>query len=62
MIKKLLILLLICSGFTIAQILDNNLKNNSLLSNATISVTVGGTFPFKGTFPALMTERVDEFI
>ncbi|MBT8383938.1 MAG: SLBB domain-containing protein [Ignavibacteria bacterium] len=62
MIKKLLILLLICSGFTKAQILDNNLKNNSLLSNTTISVTVGGTFPFKGTFPALMTERVDEFI
>lgn len=62
MIKKLLILLLICGGFTIAQILDNNLKNNSLLSNATISVTVGGTFPFKGTFPALMTERIDEFI
>ncbi len=62
MIKKLLILLFICSGFTIAQILDNNLKNNSLLSDVTISVTVGGTFPFKGTFPALMTERVDEFI
>ena len=62
MIKKLLILLLICSGFAFSQILDDNLKNNSLLSNATISVTVGGTFPFKGTFPALMTERVDEFI
>lgn len=62
MIKKLIMLLLVCSGFTVSQILDDNLKNNSLFSNATISVTVGGTFPFKGTFPALMTERVDEFI
>ncbi len=62
MIKKLLILLLICTGIATSQILNDNLKNNSLLSNATISVTVGGTFPFKGTFPALMTERLDEFI
>jgi len=62
MIRKLLLLLLICAGFATSQILDNKLQNNSLLGNATISVTVGGTFPFKGTFPALMTERLDEFI
>ena len=62
MIKKLLLLLLIWTGIAASQILNDNLKNNSLLSNVTISVTVGGTFPFKGTFPALMTERVDEFI
>ena len=62
MIRKLLFSVLICTGFASSQILDNNLQNNSLLSNATISVTVGGTFPFKGTFPALMTERLDEFI
>ena len=62
MIRKLLLLLLICTGFAASQILDNNLQNNSSLSIPTISVTVGGTFPFKGTFPAMMTERLDEFI
>lgn len=62
MIKKLLLLLLICTGIVTSQISDNNLQNNSLLGTATISVTVGGTFPFKGTFPALITERIDEFI
>jgi protein involved in polysaccharide export with SLBB domain len=62
MMKKLLLILLICTGFATSQILNDNLQNNSYLNNATISVTVGGTFPFKGTFPALMTERLDEFI
>lgn len=27
-----------------------------------ISVTIGGTFPINGTYPALVTDRVDEFI
>lgn len=45
-----------------AQILDDNLNTNSLLTTATISVTIGGSFPVKGSFPALMTERVDEFV
>lgn len=62
MIKKLLLLLFICTGIVTSQISDNNLQNNSLLGTATISVTVGGTFPFKGTFPALITERIDAFI
>jgi len=62
MIKKLLLLLLIWTGIAASQILNDNPQNNSLLSSVTISVTVGGTFPFKGTFPALMTERLDEFI
>ncbi len=62
MIKKILILFLILNGLALSQVLNENLKNNSLLNYTTISVTVGGTFPFKGTFPALMTERLDEFI
>ncbi|MDX1702151.1 MAG: SLBB domain-containing protein [Melioribacteraceae bacterium] len=45
-----------------AQILDDDLSTNSLLTSTTISVTIGGEFPLTGTFPALMTERVDEFI
>ncbi|MBT8377829.1 MAG: SLBB domain-containing protein [Ignavibacteria bacterium] len=44
-----------------AQILDDR-NTNSLLTMATISVTIGGSFPVTGTFPALKTERVDEFV
>ncbi len=28
----------------------------------TISVTIGGSFPINGTYPALISERVDAFI
>lgn len=45
-----------------AQILDDKLNTNSLLTAPTISVTIGGSFPVTGSFPALMTERVDEFV
>jgi protein involved in polysaccharide export with SLBB domain len=45
-----------------AQILDDKISTNSLLSAAAISITIGGSFPVTGSFPALMTERVDEFI
>ncbi|MFI5237087.1 MAG: SLBB domain-containing protein [Ignavibacteriales bacterium] len=41
---------------------DNNFNNNNLLQQPTISVTIGGTFPINGTYPAMMTERVDQFI
>lgn len=40
---------------------DKNIKSD-FLGAGTISVTIGGTFPINGTFPALMTERVDEFV
>jgi protein involved in polysaccharide export with SLBB domain len=33
-----------------------------MLSFSGISVTIGGSFPLKGSFPAMMTERVDQFI
>jgi protein involved in polysaccharide export with SLBB domain len=45
-----------------AQILEDKLNTNSLLTTPTISVTIGGSFPVTGSFPALMTERVDEFV
>jgi polysaccharide export outer membrane protein len=44
------------------QNLQNNNFNSDLLGAGTISVTIGGSFPINGTFPALMTERVDEFV
>ena len=54
--------LVLFSIATYSQILkDRNIKSD-LLGNATISVTIGGSFPINGTFPALMTERVDEFV
>ena len=34
----------------------------SLLNFSGISVTIGGSFPLTGSFPAVMTERVDQFV
>jgi len=45
-----------------AQILDDRLNTNQLLTTTTISVTIGGSFPITGSFAALMTERLDEFV
>ena len=45
-----------------AQILDNGTSNNQLMPSAMISVTIGGDFPITGTFPAAITERVDQFV
>ena len=53
--------ILIVNSFISAQILDNN-QNNSLLSAATLSVTIGGDFPATGSFPAFLSERVDQFV
>lgn len=39
-----------------------NLNTNDMLQMGTISVTIGGEFAVTGTFPALITERVDAFI
>jgi protein involved in polysaccharide export with SLBB domain len=38
------------------------MSTSDLLSAGSISVTIGGSFPINGTFPAFITERVDEFI
>jgi protein involved in polysaccharide export with SLBB domain len=34
----------------------------NMLNFSGISVTIGGSFPLTGSFPALMTERVDQFV
>jgi protein involved in polysaccharide export with SLBB domain len=39
-----------------------DLSNNDMLQMGAISVTIGGEFVVTGTFPALITERVDAFI
>lgn len=35
---------------------------NSFLTNPSISVTIGGKFIVNGTFPAMFSERVDQFV
>lgn len=60
---KIFYILVVLSVQIYPQILQDKLKQNQLFDAAsTISVTIGGAFPIEGTFPALMTERVDGFI
>lgn len=40
---------------------EKNVKSD-LMGAGAISVTIGGNFPLNGTFPAFITERVDEFV
>jgi protein involved in polysaccharide export with SLBB domain len=58
----IIIFLLTVVAFTNAQVLDNLQNNSNLLSTATISVTIGGDFPATGSFPAYISERVDQFV
>ena len=61
-IKFVILSLLLFSITLYSQIFQDKSVKSDLLNAATISVTVGGSFPINGTFPAFMTERVDEFI
>lgn len=47
---------------TYPQFTQDTRTSSDLLGAGKISVTIGGTFPINGTFPALITDRVDEFI
>ncbi|MDZ7626140.1 MAG: SLBB domain-containing protein [Ignavibacteriaceae bacterium] len=40
---------------------EKNVKSD-LMGAGAISVTIGGNFPINGTFPAFITERVDEYV
>jgi len=44
------------------QFSQDKTSQSDLIGAGTISVTIGGTFPINGTFPALITDRVDEFV
>ncbi|MGB5529196.1 MAG: hypothetical protein WBQ32_04430, partial [Ignavibacteriaceae bacterium] len=60
---KIAALLLFVIYFTAySQNIQNKNLSSDFLNMTTISVTIGGSFPINGTFPALMTERVDEFV
>ncbi len=62
--KKIYIitLLIIFFGTLSAQTSTNQNTRSDVLSFSSISVTIGGQFPVNGTFPALITERVDQYI
>ena len=63
--KKILSVIVLCVFVIPANAqLDNklNLNTNDMLQMGTINVTIGGEFVITGTFPALITERVDAFI
>ena len=64
--KYFCIIVLFCSAVIYSQDLgitnNNKFDQNALMNAGTISVTIGGDFIITGTFPALITERVDQFI
>lgn len=61
--KKFLFFIFLCNFFTIAQTLNNSSNStDQLISMGAISVTIGGDFIITGTFPALITDRVDQFV
>ncbi len=53
-------LLIYVTGY--AQFSQDQTAKSDLMNIGTISVTIGGAFPINGTYPAFITERVDEFI
>ena len=58
--KNLILLWLLI--VTVAYSQSTTKDQQSLLNFSGISVTIGGSFPLTGSFPALMTERVDQFV
>ncbi len=58
-----IIIILLCTALINAQDLNTNkINQNTLMNMGTISVTIGGNFIITGTFPASITERVDQFV
>ncbi|MEJ2613497.1 MAG: SLBB domain-containing protein [Ignavibacteriaceae bacterium] len=63
--KYFIFLLLLTASLNYAQDMLNSttkLDQTNILGAGAISVTIGGDFIITGTFPALLTERVDQFI
>ena len=58
--KNLFLVWLIATSIVFSQTTGSEKSN--LLTLSGISVTIGGSFPLTGSFPALMTERVDQFV
>lgn len=57
----LLLFLILIANFSKAQT-ETKTGMNSLTTNPAISVTIGGKFIVNGSFPAMYSERVDQFV
>ncbi len=63
--KKLFLLLfslLFIVSYNFAQTETKSGISSTMQTNPTISVTIGGKFIVNGTFPAMFSERVDQFV
>ncbi len=62
--KYFIVIVLLYAALSKAQDINNNSKidQSTLMNAAAISVTIGGNFIITGTFSALITERVDQFV
>lgn len=60
--KKIFLIIFILTSFCMAQSGLSSQSSDSFLSLQKITVTIGGDFFLNGSFPALATERVDEFL
>jgi protein involved in polysaccharide export with SLBB domain len=60
--KKIIFLFSILFAASLTAQNDDRSGLNNLLQAGTISVTVGGDFIVTGSYPALITERVDQFV
>ncbi len=58
--KQFFLLWFLLISITFSQ--TSTKEQQSLMNFSGISVTIGGSFPLTGSFPALMTERVDQFV
>ncbi len=63
-VQTLVIIFFFCTTLTIAQFNSQSSNSNSdqLYSAGAISVTIGGNFIVTGSFPAIVTDRVDQFV
>ena len=65
MIKKIIFVFLVLIIYTSSYAQTQNqsqMSINALAGASAISVTIGGDFIITGTYPALVTERVDQFV
>lgn len=60
--KKIIVAFSVLYISSISAQVDEKLGLDNFLQPGTISVTVGGDFIVKGSFPAIITERVDQFV
>ena len=61
-IKILVAHLIIFYLATFSLYSQDQTTKSDLMNIGAISVTIGGSFPINGTYPAFITERVDAFV